>query len=306
MSLRLAFLGSSDFATPGLTALMGTGHDVACVYTQPPRPAGRGKALRETPVARVAHARGLEVRTPKSLKRAAEQEAFAALKLDVGVVIAYGLMLPAPILAAPRLGCVNVHGSLLPRWRGAAPIPRAIMAGDRETGVMTMQMDEGLDTGPIYAAAATPIDADDTAGSLHDRLAQLGARLLVDTLAALEAGTARAAPQPEEGAVYASKITPEETRIDWSRPAREVDCMIRGLSPLPGAWFEHEGVRVKALASRLSAGEGAPGEALDDALRIACGSGAIRLERVQRAGKAAMSGEEFLRGAPVGAGARFV
>jgi len=305
MALRAAFLGSADFALPGVAALLEAGHEIACVYTQPSRPAGRGQGLRETPVARFAAARGLEIRTPKSLKRAAEQEAFAALKLDVAVVIAYGLILPSPILDAPRLGCVNVHGSLLPRWRGAAPIQRAIMAGDRETGVMTMRMDEGLDTGPVYAAAATPIEADDTAGAVHDRLALMGARLLVETLAALEAGTAMAAPQPAEGAVYAPKITPEETRIDWTRPAREVDCMIRGLAPSPGAWFVHEGARVKALACRLSRGEGEPGETLDDNLRVACGQGAVRLERVQRAGKAAMEAGDFLRGAPVSAGARF-
>lgn len=305
MALRLAFLGSPDFAVPSLNALIEAGHEIACVYSRPPRPAGRGQTLRETPVHRFALERGIEVRTPKGLKKAEAQEAFAALKLDVAVVVAYGLILPKPILEAPRLGCINLHGSLLPRWRGAAPIQRALMTGDRLTGVQTMQMEEGLDTGPIYDSAETAIEADDTFASLHDRLAALGAPLLVKTLAALENGSAHAKPQSEDGMVYAPKITPAEARIDWSKPAREVDWQIRGLSPFPGAWFEHDGVRVKALMSRLSQGEGAPGEALDDELKIACGEGAVRLLRVQRAGKAAMDADVFLRGTPISAGARF-
>ncbi|MET0182879.1 MAG: methionyl-tRNA formyltransferase [Caulobacterales bacterium] len=303
--MRLAFLGSPDFAVPSLNALIEAGHEIACVYSRPPRPAGRGQTLRETPVHRFALERGIEVRTPKGLKKAEAQEAFAALKLDVAVVVAYGLILPKPILEAPRLGCINLHGSLLPRWRGAAPIQRALMTGDRLTGVQTMQMEEGLDTGPIYDSAETAIEADDTFASLHDRLAALGAPLLVKTLAALENGSAHAKPQSEDGMVYAPKITPAEARIDWSKPAREVDWQIRGLSPFPGAWFEHDGVRVKALMSRLSQGEGAPGEALDDELKIACGEGAVRLLRVQRAGKAAMDADVFLRGTPISAGARF-
>lgn len=309
MPLRLAFLGSPDFAVPSLAALIEAGHEIACVYSQPPRPAGRGKALRETPVHRFAGARGIEVRTPKSLKKAEAQEAFTALNLDAAVVVAYGLILPKAILDAPRLGCVNVHGSLLPRWRGAAPIQRALMAGDRVTGVETMRMEEGLDTGPVYDTARTPIEADDTFETLHDRLAALGAPLIVKTMAALENGTAIATPQTEDGMVYAPKVTPAETRIDWSKPARLVDCQIRGLSPFPGAWFEHDGVRIKALMSRLAQGADAqdqkPGETLDDELRVACGEGAVRLLKVQRAGKAAMEAGVFLRGTPIAAGARF-
>lgn len=300
-------MGSPDFALPTLEAILAAGHDVVCVYSQPPRPAGRGQALRETPVHRFAAARGIEVRTPRSLKKTAEQEAFAALALDVAVVVAYGLILPKPILDAPRLGCVNLHGSLLPRWRGAAPIQRAVMAGDDVTGVQTMRMEEGLDTGPVYLSAGTQIDEEDTAGTVHDRLAALGAPLVVETLALLNIGAAVARPQSEEGMTYAPKITPAETRIDWTKPARIVDRQIRGLAPFPGAWFELDGVRIKALGSRLSSGRGAqenvrPGEALDDALKIACGDGAVRLMQVQRAGKGAMAAEDYLRGAPVPAG----
>jgi len=301
--MRVAFMGSPDFALPTLEAILAAGHEVVCVYSQPPRPAGRGQALRETPVHRFAASRGIEVRTPRSLKKAPEQEAFAALALDVAVVVAYGLILPKPILDAPRLGCVNLHGSLLPRWRGAAPIQRAVMAGDDVTGVQTMRMEEGLDTGPVYLSAGTEIDEEDTAGTVHDRLAALGAPLVVETLALLNIGAAVARAQSEEGMTYAPKITPAETRIDWTKPARIVDRQIRGLAPFPGAWFELGGVRIKALGSRLSTGgRGAPGEALDDALKIACGDGAVRLMQVQRAGKGAMAAEDYLRGAPVPAG----
>jgi len=300
--MRVAFMGSPDFALPTLGAILDAGHDVVCVYSQPPRPAGRGQALRETPVHRFAAARGIEVRTPRSLKKAPEQEAFAALALDVAVVVAYGLILPKAILDAPRLGCVNLHGSLLPRWRGAAPIQRAVMAGDDVTGVQTMRMEEGLDTGPVYLSAGTEIDDEDTAGTVHDRLAALGAPLVVETLALLNIGAAVARPQSEEGMTYAPKITPAETRIDWTKPARVVDRQIRGLAPFPGAWFELDGVRIKALGSRLSSGRGVPGEALDDALKIACGEGAVRLMSVQRAGKGAMDADAYLRGAPVPAG----
>ncbi len=304
MGLRLAFMGSPDFSVPTFAALIEAGHEIACVYSQPPRPAGRGKQERLTPVHAFAEARDLPVRTPKSLKRAEEQEAFAALKLDAAVVVAYGLILPKPILDAPRLGCINLHGSLLPRWRGAAPIQRAIMAGDRITGVQAMQMEEGLDTGPVYATAETSIDADDTAGTLHDRLAALGPPLMVQTLDKLARGEAVAVPQAEEGVTYAHKLTPAEARIDWTRSARELDWHIRGLSPFPGAWFELGGVRVKALVSRLGQGAGEPGEALDDDLLIACGEGAVRLVTVQREGKGAMPAEAFLRGTPVPAGTR--
>lgn len=304
MTLRLAFMGSPAFALPALAALIEAGHEIACVYSQPPRPAGRGKQERRTPVHAFAAERGLEVRTPKSLKRAEEQEAFAALKLDAAIVVAYGLILPKAILDAPRLGAFNLHGSLLPRWRGAAPIQRAIMAGDRVTGVQVMRMEEGLDTGPVLATAETPIEFEDNTSTLHDRLAGLGARLLIDTLEKVERGKAVETPQTETGVTYAHKITPAETRIDWTKPAREIDCMIRGLSPTPGAWFELSGARMKVLHSRLGLGQGAPGEALDDALLIACGDGAVRLLKVQREGRAPLETEAFLRGQPVPAGSK--
>ncbi|MBS0384010.1 MAG: methionyl-tRNA formyltransferase [Proteobacteria bacterium] len=304
MTLRLAFMGSPDFALPALAALIEAGHDIACVYSQPPRPAGRGKQERPTPVAAFAASRGLEVRTPKSLRSADAEAAFAALRLDAAIVVAYGLILPKPILEAPRLGCFNLHGSLLPRWRGAAPIQRAVMAGDAKTGVQVMRMEEGLDTGPVLATSETPIAADDTTGALYDRLAQIGASLLVDTLAKLERGETRETPQPQEGVTYAHKIAPAESRIDWAAPAREIDAKIRGLSPHPGAWFELNGVRIKALDSRLAAGVGAPGTALDDQLTVACGQGAVRLVRLQREGRAPLPAAEFLRGSPVPAGAR--
>ncbi|UPT64166.1 MAG: methionyl-tRNA formyltransferase [Hyphomonadaceae bacterium JAD_PAG50586_4] len=304
MTLRLAFMGSPAFALPALAALIEAGHEIACVYSQPPRPAGRGKQERPTPVHAFAAGRGLEVRTPKSLKRAEEQAAFAALKLDAAIVVAYGLILPKAILDAPRLGAFNLHGSLLPRWRGAAPIQRAIMAGDRVTGVQVMRMEEGLDTGPVLATAETPIEIEDNTSTLHDRLAGLGARLLIDTLEKVALGEAVETPQTETGVTYAHKITPVETRIDWTRPAREIDCMIRGLAPTPGAWFDLDGARMKVLHSRLGLGQGAPGEALDDALLIACGDGAVRLLRVQREGRAPLETEAFLRGQPVPIGSK--
>ena len=302
--MRLAFMGSPDFAVPTLAALIEAGHDIACVYSQPPRPAGRGKQERPTPVHAFATSRGLPVRTPKSLKKPEPQTEFVALNLDAAIVVAYGLILPKPILDAPRLGCFNLHGSLLPRWRGAAPIQRAIMAGDRVTGVQVMRMEEGLDTGPVFATAETPIEADDTTRTVHDRLAALGAPLMVQTLAALERGEGKETPQAEEGVTYAHKITPAEARIDWTRPAREIDFHIRGLSPAPGAWFELNGARVKALDSRVGQGRGQPGEALDDNLLIACGEGAVRLLTVQREGKAAMAGADFLRGNAIPTGFR--
>ncbi|MGE3249915.1 MAG: methionyl-tRNA formyltransferase [Hyphomonadaceae bacterium] len=302
--MRIAFMGSPAFGLPALEALIAAGHEIACVYSQPPRPAGRGKQERKTPVHAFAEARGILVRTPKSLKRAEEQQAFAALELDLAVVVAYGLILPKAILDAPRLGCINLHASLLPRWRGAAPIQRAIMAGDRVTGVQVMRMEEGLDTGPILLSAETPIEFDDAAQSLHDRLSSLGAPLLAEGVSLIAGGQAHWTPQSEKGVTYAHKITPAETRIDWARPAREIDWRIRGLSPAPGAWFEMNGARMKALMSRLGQGRGEPGEALDDNLLIACGEGAVRLLSVQREGKAAMSAADFLRGAPLAAGSR--
>jgi methionyl-tRNA formyltransferase len=304
MTLRIAFMGSPTFALPTLQALIEAGHDIACVYSQPPRPAGRGKKDRPTPVHEFAAVRGIEVRTPKSLKKPPEQEAFAALNVDLAIVVAYGLILPKAILDAPKGGALNLHGSLLPRWRGAAPIQRAIMAGDAETGVQVMRMEEGLDTGAILSSAKTPIEFDDTTATLHDRLSAIGALLLRDTLDKLDRGETIETPQAEAGVTYAHKITPAETRIDWSRPAREVDFMIRGLSPAPGAWFELDGARVKALLSRLGQGSGAPGEVLDDNLLIACGEGAVRLLTVQREGRGPLAAEAFLRGQAVPAGAR--
>ncbi|MBX9746931.1 MAG: methionyl-tRNA formyltransferase [Hyphomonadaceae bacterium] len=304
MSLRLAFMGSPTFALPALQALLEAGHEIACVYSQPPRPAGRGKQDRPTPVHAYAAERGLDVRTPKSLKKPEQQEAFAALKLDAAIVVAYGLILPKAILDAPRLGAFNLHGSLLPRWRGAAPIQRAIMAGDDVTGVQVMRMEEGLDTGPVLATARTPITAEDNTQTLHDRLAALGAALLIDTLRDIESGAAIETPQPGEGVTYAHKITPAEARIDWTKPAREIDCAIRGLAPHPGAWFELGGQRIKALHARAETGEGAPGTVLDEALLVACGSGAVRLLTVQREGRAPLDSAAFLRGIPVTPGTR--
>lgn len=304
MPFRLAFMGSPTFALPTLEALIAAGHEIACVYSQPPRPAGRGKQERPTPVHAFAAQHGIKVRTPKSLKKPEEQAAFAALNLDLVIVVAYGLILPKAILDAPKRGALNLHGSLLPRWRGAAPIQRAIMAGDAKTGVQVMRMEEGLDTGAVLATYETPIAFDDTTQALHDRLAANGAVLMRDTLAKLESGAVTETPQASEGVTYAHKVTPAETRIDWTRPAREIDFMIRGLSPAPGAWFELDGVRTKALHSRLGQGAGAPGEILDDNLLVACGEGAVRLLTVQREGRGALAAEAFLRGQPVPIGAR--
>ena len=295
MSLRLAFMGSPDFAVPTLEAILAAGHDVACVYSQPPRPAGRGKDLRETAVHAAANRHGLPVRTPLNFKSQEDRDAFAALNLDVAVVVAYGLLLPKAILDAPRLGCFNLHGSILPRWRGAAPIHRAVMAGDAITGVQVMKMDVGLDTGPVMLTATTPISEDDTTGDVHDRLSQLGAALMVEGLARLEAGTAKLTEQTEDGVTYAAKVSAAEARIDWSLPAHEVAARIRGMSPFPGAWFEHEGQRIKVFNARASEGSGQPGDVLDDELRIACSSGAVRLTRLQRAGKGIVTAEDFQR-----------
>ena len=310
MSLRLIFKGSPDVAVPALAEALAAGHEIAAVYSQPPRPAGRGQAERPTPVAAFAAARGLEVRTPLNFKAQEDRDAFAALNADAAIVVADGLILPRAILEAPRLGCFNLHASLLPRWRGAAPIQHALLAGDGTTGVTIMQMDAGLDTGPICLSESTPITPDDTAQSLHDRLAQIGASLLPRALAALERDSLGSTPQSEEGVTYAAKLTPADARIDWSKSARDVDCQIRGLSPSPGAWFEMPGenggkpVRVKALFSRAEAGSGAPGEILDDELLIACSDGAVRLLRVQREGKGPLDAADFLRGAKLGRGAR--
>ncbi len=303
MALRIAFMGTPAFAASALSALAETDHDIVCVYTQPPRPAGRGKALRQSAVHDLAQSLGLPVRTPKTLRDADEQAAFAALDLDVAVIVAYGLILPVEILQAPRFGCLNLHGSLLPRWRGAAPIQRAIMAGDHVTGVQVMQMEEGLDTGPVLMSQSVKIAPDDTAGRLHDKLAAAGAALMPKALDALEAGTITAKPQSEDGVTYAHKIDKKEARIDWSRPAEELDRLIRGLSPFPGAWFELPSpkgpVRVKVLMAVPEAGHGTPGEVLDDHLLVACGEGAVRLTRLQRAGKGVQVADDFLRGQAV-------
>ncbi len=299
--MRVVFMGTPDFSVPVLEALVEAGHEVVAVYCQPPRPAGRGQKERPSPVQARAEALGLQVRYPVSLKTAEVQAAFAALRADVAVVVAYGLLLPQAVLDAPVQGCLNIHASLLPRWRGAAPIHRAIMAGDAETGVCIMQMEAGLDTGPVLLREETPIGAAETTAQLHDRLSVMGAEAVVDALDRLDALTPM--PQPEEGVTYAAKIDKAEARIDWSRDAVEVDRLIRGLSPFPGAWFEHEGARVKALGSVLEQGAGAPGEVLDDALCVACGTGAVRLTRLQRAGKAAQDADVFQRGAQIAAGA---
>lgn len=297
MPLRLIFMGTPDFAVPTLLALHAAGHDIVAVYTRAAKPGGRrGLDLVPTPVEREALKLGLKVLTPKTLRDAEAQAEFAAFNADAAIVVAYGLILPKPILEAPRLGCFNVHASLLPRWRGAAPIHRAIMAGDAETGVTIMQMDEGLDTGAMMMREAMPIAADATTGELHDALATMGARLMPVALAAADRGSLKPTPQPAEGVTYAEKISKSESRIDWARPARDVHNHIRGLSPFPGAWFEFDGARVKVLRSTLGSGSGAPGTALDDNLTVACGDGAVRFVQVQREGKKAMSAEEFLRG----------
>ena len=306
MALRVIFMGTPEFSAATLRALAQAGHDIAAVYSQPPRPAGRrGLELTKSPVHLAAEALGIAVRTPRSLKGEDEQQAFRALDADVAVVVAYGLLLPKPILEGTRLGAYNGHASLLPRWRGAAPIQRAIMAGDAETGMMVMKMDEGLDTGPVALTERVAIGPDMTAGELHDALMTTGASLMVEALAALERGELGLTPQRDDGATYARKISKEEARIDWSLPARQVHDRIRGLSPFPGAWCEMEAgggkaERVKLLRSTLAEGSGRPGEILDENLAVACGEGAVRLIEVQRAGGKAMDARTFLRGAKLG------
>jgi methionyl-tRNA formyltransferase len=302
--MRLAFMGTPDFAVPALRALAAAGHEIARVYTRPPRRAGRGRNLLASPVQAAAEALGLPVATPQSLRDPAVLAGLAALECDVAVVVAYGLILPRAALDAPRLGCLSLHPSLLPRWRGAAPIQRAIMAGDAETGVCVMAMDAGLDTGPVLARKVTPIGAEDTARTLHDRLAEIGAALMLETLAALAAGEVCATPQPEAGVTYAAKVDKAEARVDWTRSARALGAHIRGLSPFPGAWCEIGNERVKLLMARPEDAAGTPGEVLDDRLLVACGAGALRLVTLQRAGKGAMDAATFLRGRPVPRGAR--
>lgn len=307
-ALRIAFMGSPDIAVGVLRALIAAGHKIACVYSQPPRPAGRGQKLTPTPVHAFAENLGLEVRTPRSLKKPSEQKAFEALDLDAAVVVAYGLILPQAILDAPRLGCLNMHASILPRWRGAAPIQRAVMAGDCETGVDAMLMDAGLDTGPVLASLRTPIRADDTAGSVHDRLAALAAELAPKALAGLADGSLTPRAQAQDGVTYASKLGPDDQKVDWVRPARDVDCQIRGLSPFPGAWCywtppgSTEPVRLKLLHCRRSGRETSapPGMVLDDRLLVACGDGgAVRITRLQKPGGKPLDADVFLNGQPI-------
>ncbi len=299
--MRLAFMGTPEFSVSVLAELVAAGHEIAAVYTRAPQPSGRGHKLTPSPVHRFAESFGLDVKTPKNFKSAEERAAFAALDLDVAVVVAYGLILPQAVLDAPRHGCLNLHASLLPRWRGAAPIQRAIMAGDAVTGVQVMQMEAGLDTGPVLLSESVSITKEDTAGALHDRLAGVAAQLAPRALAALDRGALVETPQAESGVTYAHKISPAEARIDWAKPAEAVDCHIRGLSPFPGAWFEAGGARVKALFSHVADGKGAPGTILDadEKLIVACGENAIELVMLQRAGKKAQSAGEFLRGFPM-------
>jgi methionyl-tRNA formyltransferase len=305
-ALRLAFMGTPDFAVPSLAALVAAGHALLAVYSQPARPAGRGKKPQLSPVHDWAQSHGLPVRTPARLRDPSEHDSFRALGLDAAVVAAYGLILPQAMLDAPRLGCLNVHASLLPRWRGAAPIQRAIMAGDHETGVTIMRMAAGLDTGPMLLKARLPIASDTTGGALHDALAARGAELIVAALGGVAAGTLAAEPQPAEGVTYAAKLTRADGRLDWQRPAAELERCVRALAPYPGAWFDHAGERFKVLAAEIAPGppRGAPGTTLDDRLTIACGHGALRPTRLQRAGKAAMAADAFLRGFAVPAGTR--
>jgi methionyl-tRNA formyltransferase len=307
MSLRIVFMGTPDFAVPTLIEIVGRGHEVVAVYTRAPKPAGRrGLDLTPSPIEREARRFALPVLTPTTLRGADAEGIARGHGADVAVIVAYGLILPKPILDAWPLGAFNLHASLLPRWRGAAPINRAIMAGDVDTGVMVMKMEEGLDTGPIAMAERVPIASDATAGDLHDRLARLGADLMVRALGAIERGSLTLTPQPEAGVTYASKIGKDETRISWARPWQEVHDHIRGLSPFPGAWFEiaGEGARIKVLRTTKGEGAGVPGTVLDDQLTVACADGAVRILELQRAGRQAMKAGEFLRGTSVAVGTR--
>ena len=297
--MRIVFMGTPEFAVPTLLALREAGHEIPAVYTQPPRPAGRGKQLQPSPVHRAATVLGIEVRYPQGLRDIEAQADFLALEPEVAIVVAYGLILPQPILDGPANGCLNVHASLLPRWRGAAPIQRAILAGDHVTGVTIMRMERGLDTGPMLATARVPIE-DKTSGELHAELAEIGARLMVDTLAQLD--QLRAEPQPELGATYAAKIDKAESRVDWSKPAELIEREVRAFAPFPGSWLELDGERIKLLKARVIGVNGAPGTVLDEAFTVACGDAAIRPQVVQRAGKPAMSAEKFLRGKAVPVG----
>jgi len=307
--MKLGFLGTSEFAVPALKALVEAGHDVVAVYTRAPKPAGRGQQERRSPVHALAAALELAVRTPASLRSDQEAQAFKALDLDAAVAVSYGLMLPTSFLEAPVLGCFNIHGSLLPRWRGAAPIHRAILAGDAETGITVIRMDEGLDTGPMLLAESTPISAADTAESVHDRLAELGGRLIVSTLDALVGKSIEPVPQPEDGVTYAHKLGKEEGALDWRRPAAELERKVRAFHPWPGTWFEipteQGGERIKVLGAALTLAGGAPGTvsiSRDGFPVVACGLGGLKLLRLQRAGKSAQAADAFLRGFSLTAG----
>ena len=299
--MRVVFMGTPDFSVPVMTGILGQGHEIVAVYTRAPKPAGRGMDVRLSPVHALAEKFGIPVFTPKTLRNEEEVARFAAHEADVAVVVAYGLILPKAVLDAPRLGCLNLHASLLPRWRGAAPIQRAIMAGDAETGVMVMKMEEGLDTGPVGMVERVTITPNMTASELHDRLSMIGADLMVRALAALSRDSLHFTPQAEEGVTYAHKIEKAESRIDWTRSADELHNHVRGLSPFPGAFFEADfgkgSERIKVLRSKVANGQGMPGTLLDEALTIACGAGALQILDVQRAGKAPMKADEFLRGA---------
>ena len=297
--LRVVFMGTPEFAVPALESLAAAGHDIVCVYSQPPRRAGRGQKERPSPVEEAARKLGIPVRTPRSLKDQSEQNAFAALKPDIAVVAAYGLILPPAVLRAPRLGCINIHASLLPRWRGAAPINRAILAGDEKTGVTIMAMDEGLDTGAMLLSESVPIGPRTTAGELMATLAAVGARLVLNALDGLEAGTLQAHPQPKEGVTYAAKLSREEERLDWREKASVLERKIRAFAPSPGTWFDYAGERVRVIGAELASGSGKPGTVLDGRLAIACGEGALRPITVQRAGRAALAVDDFLRGKPI-------
>ncbi len=322
--LRLVFMGSPDFSVPVLDALIGAGHEVVSVYSHPPRPAGRGQKRKPSAVHAFALGKGLDVRTPETLGDPEDQAAFTDLDADVAVVSAYGLILPAAVIHAPRLGCLNVHASLLPRWRGAAPIQRAILEGDTETGVTIMKIDEGLDTGDVLLAGKVPITAQTTAEALHGELAALGAALMVEALEGLAAGTLELKPQAEDGVTYAAKLSRDEGRLDWRRPAVELERHVRALNPWPGTWFDHEGGRIKVLAAKVEEAREvktgvvktgvvktgqensglAPGTLIDGALAVACGDGVLRLLRVRRAGKDNQDGAAFVRGFPMPPGTR--
>ena len=309
-ALKLAFMGSPDFATPVLASLIDAGHEIACVYAQPPRPAGRGHKERPAPVHAYAAEIGIDVRTPANFKNLDDIQAFLDLELDAAVVVAYGLILPPALLSAPRLGCINVHASLLPRWRGAAPIQRAILADDEKTGVSIMAMDEGLDTGAVYAVEDVLIGAETTATTLHDELSALGAKMMQTVLADIDAGTLEARPQSVEGVIYANKLSRDESRIDWRAPAAQIERAVRALNPWPGVWFEYSGTdgpaRIKVLDGNVvaDAPAGSPGTVVAEPLVIACAADAFRVERLQRPGKGPMEAEPFLRGFPIAPGRR--